>query len=283
MNKRKYISSKRLTFKFGFQIRGAVSSNPLLCLVVLAHETGEKGHREFLSCDLILEHEGIVSFGLPIELPKDVVDENQEVLQRGEWFVNITGATVQEKDIENYGIIRDRIFVPRWATIKTVAPEDGKAAMNAAKGASSRERRLSTTGTHTLLVLRVSVLDSSPTFDASQLAEDYFDMNNFSLVRQYNWCSFGAITFVSYDPSNPIVDVVINVHAANITSNNLWPLAMAAAASLKNVNYLTDIAEHIAIIVPPNLADSSGWYAIGSVGAWWYVECSCKVFFFRQF
>ncbi len=133
---------------------------------------------------------------------------------------------------------------------------------------SPANRQLQTTGTHTVLVLRVSVSDSSPTFSASDLANDFFD-NSFSVATQYSGCSFGAVQFQSYDSSNPVVDVLIQGSAASFTSSNLWPLAMSAGASQKGVSYLTNLAQHVAIILPPNLSDSSSWYAIGSVGGWW--------------
>ncbi len=237
-----------------------------------AHKTGKDGHHEYLLCDLILQKEGIVSFGLLINLPKDIIKENEDALHRGEWYVNITGATVEEMYIEGHGMVRNRISVPYSSTITTVSPDDGKVALVAAEGSLgkvSESRRLQSNGVHTLMVLRVSVSDSTPSFNASQLAKDYFDINSFSLSRQYDWCSFGAIQFVPYDSSNPVVDVVVPVKAANITSSNLWPLAMTAGAVLKQVNYLTDLTMHIAIVLPPGLADGNTWYAIGTVGYWW--------------
>lgn len=256
-----------------FQIRGTLSSSPILCQILHAHELGASGHREYLTCDLISEQQGLVAFGLAIELPDDVVRDNEEALNRGEWFVNINEATIEEKYIEGYGMIRTGVTLHADSSVTTVTPEDGKMAMLSAKGDrreldSPSSRQLQTTGTHTVLVLRVSVSDSSPSFSASDLANDFFD-NSFSVATQYSGCSFGAVQFKSYDLSNPVVDVTIQGSAASFTSANLWPLAMSAAASQKGVSYLNNLAQHVAIIMPPGLSDSSGWYASGSVGGWW--------------
>lgn len=117
------------------------------------------------------------------------------------------------------------------------------------------------------MVVRVSVTDSSPTFTASQLAEYYFDPNSYSLVRQYNWCSFGALQFTSYDSSEPVLDVFVPGYAANFTNAQLWPLAMAVGATQKNVAQLTSLAQHIAFVLPSGLGGTA-FYAVGTVGFW---------------
>ncbi len=92
--------------------------------MVHAHEQGASGHREYLTCDLIAEQEGVVAFGLTIELPDDIVSEHEEALNRGEWFVNITGATIEEKEIQGYGMVRTGVTLATDSTINTVPPED---------------------------------------------------------------------------------------------------------------------------------------------------------------
>lgn len=218
-----------------------------------------------------------MAFGLHIDLPESVVVANNEALHHGEWFVNITDATVETINIKGHGIVRTAIDVSSIATITTISPDDGRLALLSARQVRRMEesiggRHLQTMGTHSLLVLRVSVSNSAPTFTAAQLAQDYFDMSSFSLARQYSMCSFGAINFKPYDYANPVMDVMVQGDAASFTKDTLWPLAMAAGAAEKQVSDLTTLAMHIALILPPGLSDSSDWQSVGTVSSWWYVQ-----------
>lgn len=212
-----------------------------------------------------------MAFGLTIEIPKHIVDKNNEALHRGEWFVSLIGATVVKCYIEGHGQVSTGIAIYPETIFTTVSPINGAMALLSAKGTPrtlGERRQLQTNGKHTVLVLRVSVSDSSPSISASRLDEVFFDGTNSSLVSQYHGCSFGAIQFQAYDNANPVVDVMIQGSAASFTSSNLWPIAMEAGATLKNVKYLFDLAQHVAIVLPPGLSDSSGWYAIGALGSW---------------
>jgi hypothetical protein len=215
-----------------------------------------------------------VVFGLSIDLPEHVVDENNEALTRGQWFVNLEGAAVETTYIEGQGTITTGIAISKETIVTTVSPDDGEMAMLSAKGISEdarlgeRRQLQLTVGLHTVLVLRVSVSDSSPTVLASRLAEVFFG-SSLSLVTQYRGCSFGAIQFEAYDSAHPVIDVVIQGNAASFTSDNLWPLAVNAAAALKNVKYLTDLAQHVAIVLPPGLSDSNDWYGTGYIQSGW--------------
>ncbi len=211
-----------------------------------------------------------MAFGLSIDLPQALVDQHEQALNRGDWFVNITDAMVNEQYFESHGWIRTRVNLPSGSAVTTVAPEIGKMALHSVKNVSETvgRRHLQTRGTHTVLVIRVSVSDSTPSLSSSELASAFFG-KGFSVATRFSACSFGAIRFKPYDSSHPVVDVIVKGKAASFTSSNLWPLAMSVGASQKHVSSLTNLAEHVAIIIPPGLSDSNQWVAIGSVGGWW--------------
>lgn len=254
-----------------------------MCLIVEAQEMHEGGARQYLECELILQRKSKVIHGLRIELPNELVQNHLVALRRGEWFVEIMGATLQKSYVEGHGLVPWAISIsPSDGRVSTIPPQQARLYMRTIEQPSpsllrnletktGHRRQLQSVGTRSVMVMRVSVSDSSPTFTASQLAGYYFDPNSFSFARQYNWCSFGALRFTPFDKSHPVLDVMVPGNAANFTLPQLWPLAMSIGAAQKNVTQLTSLAQHIAIVLPPGLGGGA-FYAVATVGFWRYVR-----------
>jgi hypothetical protein len=244
------------------------------------------GEEEKLECDLILPDDGVVFHGLSIHLPEEIVDRNQNALRRGEWFVQLPGATVTETYIPGYGKLRSSIKLGPHSQINTISPEQGEFVLHSLQGQDSlydgrrrrqdhhtRSRRqdqlgaMTSTGTRTLLVVRVSTSDASPTYTASELAQYFFDTNSYSLVRQYQRCSMGALQFQPFDFFSQVIDVVVSGQVGFFTKELLWAAANAAASAQRNVVSLDALSDHVAFILPPG-TQGNYWIAAGTTGAW---------------
>lgn len=98
------------------------------------HVQTSSGEEQHLECDLISENEGVMVTGLQIKLPDRLVDDNRNLLHRGEWYVRIVGARIEETIIPEYGPLRTSECVPDLADIVTIPPEEGDGYMNAIQG-----------------------------------------------------------------------------------------------------------------------------------------------------
>ncbi len=213
--------------------------------------------------------------GLQITLPTNLVEDNRKTLHRGEWFVRIFGAKVEETLIEEYGPLRTSVFVPEHATIVTIPPNEGDQYMEAVQGRRSsrylvEDRNLAQKSVRRILVARVSTSNSAPSYSASQLQQFYFDLNSYSVVRQYALCSSSWLWFKGYNNQNPVVEVYVPGSAGSFNERSLLSAALNQLQSQLHVKSITSLTEHVAFIFPPGIQGGT-WYGYGTVGSYRYV------------
>ena len=207
---------------------GKTGKEDITCRVVLIHvlhgsnTTADKGHSRY-ECDEISK-DGFVEGSFSIELPADLVETNKEALQAGEWFLRISKSTIGETMLEGYGSLATHVQLSPESEFTTVSPTDGLAALH------TRGRRLSLTfGRRSVIILRVKMNDAEPKYDASQLVRSFFDPFNYSVTSHFSQCSAGALTFQSYNTSNPVTDIAINASIKSFSKDQLYLAATNAA------------------------------------------------------
>lgn len=209
----------------------------------------EKDVDDRVECEVVAG--GTIGHSYPIELPSTLLNDNQELLMKGEWYVDIPGAKVEEVLVEGYGMIGSSLSIPDPTKIKTIPPPT----------ASGTGRNLATTGQRTLMVARVSVSDATPTYTASELQPWYFDPNSFSVARQYSRCSSGQQVFVPW--STPVLDVFVS---GSISSFSQTTLVNAAISEVQIALGGTSLpVQHIAFVLPPG---GPTFIAVGQVKGW---------------
>jgi hypothetical protein len=242
-----------------------VKEDDMTCRVVLMHEypglnaTGVEDHARY-ECDKISK-EGFVDGSYNIELPLDLVEANKEALLAGNWFVRISQSTIGETKIKGYGSLATHIRLSSSSKIATVPPTEGLARLH------TQSRRLSlSTGSRSIIILRVVLNDAAPKYNASQLVQYFFDPSNYSVSTHYNQCSSGALTFYSYNTSNPVTDVFIDASIKNFNKDQLY-LAATTAAIAKLKKHPNQLADHVAYLLPSGTKDSY-WFGFGGVKDW---------------
>lgn len=208
-----------------------------------------KGGENRLECEIVSG--GSVGHSFPVHLSSKLVEKNNALMMKGRWFIRIPGAQVEETHIRGYGMIASALTIPNQANITTLP------------GSYARRRRhLATTGQRSLMVARVSVSDSAPTYSASQLQQWYFDPNSFSLARQYARCSSVQQIFSPW--STPVLEVALFGNIASFTQTTLVNAAVTAVQNALGGSSIP--VQHIAFVLPPNL--STSFVAVGQVGGW---------------
>lgn len=138
-----------------------------------------------------------------------------------------------------------------------------------------RRRKLSNAiGVHNVVVLRISTLDSQPTLSASQLFDRFFaSSSNPTLASQYAACSTGALQMQQRVRGTGVVDIILsatvnaytNTNAMVVEATNLF---MAQFNLEGSSTAITDFADHILFVLPPNSFITTPWIATAVVGGW---------------
>ncbi len=210
--------------------------------------------------------------GLQIELPHLLVENHKEELRRGEWYVRIFGAKVNETSIDEYGPLRTSVWVPKHANINTISPKEGNGYMQAIQGSLSDrylvgDQRRASKSVRRILVARVSTSDRSPTYSKEQLQQYFFSLNSYSVVRQYSLCSSGWLWFKGYNNQISVVEVYVPGSAGSFNERSLLGAALTQLQSQLNVRSITSITEHVAFIFPSGLQGGT-WYGYGVVSSY---------------
>lgn len=227
------------------------------------------GEEDHLECELISADDGAMVHGLQIKLPEALVEDNAKAIRRGEWFVMIHGAKVEETVIEGFGSLPTSVWVPEHAKIVTLSPEEGDLYVEAIKGSRvsrymSEDRSL--TESRRIMVVRVSTSDSAPKYTAAQLQQYYFSLSSYSLVRQYALCSASTLWFKGFRGSQPsVLDVYVPGSAASFGKETLWQAALVIVQNQLGLSSVTSVTEHVAFVLPSGLQGGQ-WFGIGTVG-----------------
>lgn len=222
---------------------------------------------------MIDEVEGTMATGLQIKLPNKLAKQHNEKLVRGEWYVRIFGAKIVETVIEEYGPLKTSVWVPDDADIVTISPEEGDQYVDAVQGSrSSRslagDQRRTRKSVRKILIARVSTSDRSPSYSRAELEQFYFNMNGYSVARQYSLCSSGWIYFTGYNfPHSAVVEVHVPGKAGSFDSHALLGAALPILQAQLQVQSITSVTDHVAFIFPSGL-QGGAWYGSGVVGSY---------------
>jgi hypothetical protein len=134
---------------------------------------------------------------------------------------------------------------------------------SAPHGAYSPPRRLSTTGTKTLLVVRVSSNDSEVGFSTAELNDLIFNDSDISTRSQMRSCSFGQLLL---EPAyGGILDVDINMNTTGNDRGLVVAAATEAARQKLGMKLLYEAADLIILCIPPG---TGGWVAAAAANNW---------------
>jgi Gametolysin peptidase M11 len=213
------------------------------------------GREQIFCIPIVDEHEYDDMF--PVHLPADMVLQLSSAIQRSEGFVSIVGATFIDGELiisENaeYKVLRELPSQLRHL----------------------QQRKLVTAGVLTLGVIRISTIDSTPKYSASELDDGIFgnglENDGITIVSQYNACSFGKLKWTK--SSQGIIDVKINQNVNSFVDVNgnvdYMVLITAVQKQLKaerGLSSIDSIADKVIMCVPPG---TGTWAGSAAVGHW---------------
>ena len=253
---------------------GIVADDSILCHIRLLDVQFEDGtSEEVYACTFDDSQEAVGGMAYKINLPGAFVNENRKCIVNGACYVDIPGGQVLDDDISE-----PTIEFPE-ATVMSVKDKS--------KSDSERSRKLLTTGSNPVLVVRVQASDSSCDPTSEELAGSVFGIGNqalsHSMVSQYYSCSQEQFTVHPIDGNNVVngvLDVTISEKAwgTNIFSitNTMFQAASAAVGSS-----LSETPRHIMYCVPygTTYSGSKNWVAFAHVGGYnsWYNDNWCNM------
>lgn len=228
-------------------------TNSLSCLITMecvsASDPDYKNfyQRHNYECSPV-EDGQLSDFSYVIDLPTEIIRDNADALASGTFVVNIPEGKILE----------DRVIIPN-STAMTVG--DGRPILR------HRRTTVATSGTRTILVLRISTLDATPTFTAQEIYNFVFDMsqplNQPSLASQYSALSFGKLNFAP--ALEGVTEVYVNMTANGTSLNTIRDAAVAAVQSQFQTSSITWLADHIMFCIPPG---TGAWAGVSSVNSW---------------
>jgi hypothetical protein len=128
-----------------------------------------------------------------------------------------------------------------------------------------RRRSLSTTGTKSVLVVRVNAADKSTSARASELSNNIFGTSGdtVTMKSQYNQCSYGKLQFepfVGRTEKGVYVDGVIDVNIGNsVSGSDRTNIESAVVVAAKNlVGNLREDFDHVMLCLPSG-SSSNRW------------------------
>ncbi len=191
----------------------------------------------------------VSDFSYVIDLPTDLVHNNAKKILAGTLFVNIPDGKV----------LNGAVVFPKKSNIRVgTAPKTFK---------TNRRRLEPTSGTASILVLRISSNDATPTLAAQEMYGYIFNnsqpVNQPSLASQYSAVSFGKLQFVP--THGGVAEVYVNMNANGAQINAVTNAAIAAAQSQFGVSSVTSLADHIMFCIPPG---TGSWAGMSSVNSW---------------
>ena len=179
-----------------------------------------------------------------IDIADALAEQHAKDITDGNLVISIQGGQV----VEGY------ISIPENA---------GMEVLSAPHGAYNPPRRLSTAGTKTLLVVRVSSNDSEVGFSTDELSDLIFSDSDVSTRSQMSACSFGQLLL---EPAyGGILDVDINMNTAGNERSLVVAAATEAARQKLGMKLLYEAADLILLCIPPG---TGGWAAVAGTNHW---------------
>jgi len=205
--------------------------------------------QQHYECSPVDDINGQVSdFSYIIDLPDDFVESNNDSIMAGSLFANIPGGQV----------VNGAVVYPFNSDI-TVSPSPDSF--------NRRRRRLVASGTRRVLVLRITALDTTNDYSASQLYKYVFDNSQPytqpTLASQYAKMSFGKLNFVPTQYG--VMEVHVPINATGASTMAVRDAAISAVVTQYGVSSITDMAEHVMFCIPPG---TGNWAGSSPVVSW---------------
>jgi hypothetical protein len=235
------------------RVLGADSS-PLVCHIAVefvseGDAAGQLGTQNYhYECSPVID-DMVSDFSYTIDIPNEFIEENQIELQDGTLFASIPSGE----------IVDGAVVYPFNSEITVASAPDSFSAR--------RRRRLQTMGTSRVLVLRISALDTTNTYSASQLYNYIFDdsepYTQPTLTSQYGKLSFGKLNFVPTQYG--VMEVQVPLNATGASTMAIRDAAIGAVQTQYGVSTITDLADHVMICIPPG---TGNWAGSSPVQSW---------------
>jgi hypothetical protein len=231
----------------GLRKNNAELKDSLICQITLVEvqydrsSTADRStqHRDFFECTPVQDNEvSDLSYRIDLSSIDTTTDER---LLHGELFVSVYGGRIEGDDV----------ILSKESVVSVVPPP---------AGFQSRRHLVAKTGTLSVLVLRISTNDSTPSLSADEFHKLIFD-DEVSLQKQYAACSFGKLNLVPTEYG--VLDLYLNVTAEGATPISLVSKANQALRDQLNIAKTTDASDLLLMIMPPGTGD---WAAFSGVG-----------------
>jgi hypothetical protein len=196
-------------------------------------------HGDFFECTPVQDNEvSDLSYRIDLSSIDTTTDER---LLHGELFVSVHGGRIEGDDV----------ILSKESVVSVVPlPE----------GFQSRRHLVAKTGTLSVLVLRISTNDSTPSLSADEFHKLIFE-DEVSLQKQYAACSFGKLNLVPTDYG--VLDLYLNTTVEGATPISLVSMANQALRERLGIAKTTDASDLLLMIMPPGTGD---WAAFSGVG-----------------
>jgi hypothetical protein len=233
-----------VTVKTRNQSRGLRNNNAerdlLICQITLVDVQYDRSsttdpatqHGEFFECSLVQDNE-VSDLSYRIDLPSSIDTTSDERLLNGELFVSVHGGRIEGDDV----------ILSEDSVVSVVPPP---------AGFQSRRHLFASNGTLSVLVLRISTSDSTPSLSADEFHKLIFE-DEVSLKKQYAACSFGKLNLIP--TMHGVLDMYLDATAEGATSMSLVSKANKALKEQLNIAKVSDASDLILMIMPPGTGD----------------------------
>jgi hypothetical protein len=194
---------------------------------------------DFFECSPVQDNE-VSDMSYRIDLSSIDTTSDERLLQ-GELFVSVYGGRIEGDDV----------ILTKGSIVSVVPPP---------VGFQSRRHLVAKTGTLSVLVLRISTNDSSPSLSADEFHKLIFE-DEVSLQKQYAACSFGKLNLIPTEYG--VLDLYLNATAEGTKPISLVSKANEALRERLNIVKTTDASDLLLMIMPPGTGD---WAAFSGVG-----------------
>jgi hypothetical protein len=231
------------------------------------------GDEESLECDVLSssELEMIPDMAISIDLPEDFVYENRKTLDSGLLYVHIPGGFVNEDYIDGFGVVGTNVHIPPESDIAVVDEQEIASLRlhRKRRRAFEQSRGLAGQGVRTVMVFRVTTDDASPDIGASEIDQRMFSQTDFSFASRFEKCSFGELTFESYDDNTRVTELYVPGQVSSFTERTILNAATRKASDAFGQD-IWDRVDH-AIFCMPDGTTGKPYIAYSGVGSFFSV------------
>ena len=234
------------------------------------------GDEENFECNVVSVDENnthIPDLAITVDLPAPFILENRKAIEAGDFYIQIPGGSINQEVIAGFGPVSTNINIPPNTEITILDANEVRDLRHHRR----RQRRTSElrrelaggTGTHTVMVFRVTTDDASPDIGASEIEERMFSTTLFSVASQFDKCSFGELTFLPHDSKTPVIELYVPGAASTFNEQTILNAATRQAAAIYG-NDIWDRTDH-AVFCMPDGTSGKGYIAYSGVGSFFSV------------